>query len=240
MTSRLPKRIPLTAAAAFFAVSALVFLLVFGNGRVDLSLASLFYSPEAGGFPLRHHWFVEGFLYKGSKAFMTFIALLLIVLAGRLARRRTPGFTWLHFVAGVLGTLLLIVGVDAVKHLTGIQCPWSLTFYGGDSPYHDLIEELPACFKNAACHGRCFPAGHAMGGFYLFVWAAVFWRVRHRLALACLWGGLAAGFLLGLIRMIQGAHFLSHIVASCWCAALVAYLIGLMLRTVEKRRPKSV
>ena len=239
MTSRLPKRIPPTAAAAFFAVSALVFLLVFGNGRVDLSLASLFYSPEAGGFPLRHHWFVEGFLYKGSKAFMTFIALLLIVLAGRLARRRTPGFTWLHVVTGVLGTLLLIVGVDAVKHLTGIQCPWNLTFYGGDSPYHDLIEELPACFKNAACHGRCFPAGHAMGGFYLFVWAAVFWRVRHRLALACLWGGLAAGFLLGLIRMVQGAHFLSHIVASCWCAALIAYLIGLMLRTVEKRRPKS-
>lgn len=232
---------PARTALAFvlFAVTAVLFFLVFGNGVIDRSITEVFYSPDFDGFPLRRLWFVEVILYKGSKVFMTLVAFFLIWKAYQLIRRKTPGFTWWHLAAGFFGTILLLVGVDAAKRITGIQCPWSIDLYGGSMPYHTLVDELPACFRNSACRGRCFPAGHAMGGFYLFIWTAVFWNARRGLAVACLWAALGAGFLLGFIRMVQGAHFLSHVVASCWCAALFAYLIRLMLDAVEKRRLKS-
>jgi membrane-associated PAP2 superfamily phosphatase len=95
--------------------------------------------------------------------------------------------------------------------------------YGGKVPYTRLVEGNPAGVIN----GRCFPAGHAAGGFsFVGIYFAL--RDRHsKIARAGLAAGLILGTIYGYAQMARGAHFLSHTVwsaAICWFAALGLYL----------------
>nr|NLU58680.1 hypothetical protein [Pseudomonas sp. BIGb0427] len=54
--------------------------------------------------------------------------------------------------------------VTPVKAVTAVQCPWSLSEFGGKETYSELLSPRPATDKP----GRCWPGGHAATGFTLF------------------------------------------------------------------------
>jgi membrane-associated PAP2 superfamily phosphatase len=123
-----------------------------------------------------------------------------------------------------LGCLVLALGlstafVTPLKKVTQVQCPWSLTQFGGTETYSKLLEPRPATDKP----GLCWPGGHAATGFCLF---GLFFMLRDRkprLARVAFAVALIAGSVLSVGRMMQGAHFLSH---NMWTAVL-CWLIGL-------------
>jgi membrane-associated PAP2 superfamily phosphatase len=117
-----------------------------------------------------------------------------------------------------LGTGLVTLG----KQTTNRHCPWDCDLYGGKVPYVQLFESPPAGCKE----GKCFPAGHAAGGFSLMSLYFAFYR-RRRLALAGLAVGLALGALFGFGQVARGAHFVSHNIwtaAICWLVTLILYV----------------
>ncbi|RMU34889.1 phosphatase PAP2 family protein, partial [Pseudomonas avellanae] len=122
----------------------------------------------------------------------------------------------------VLSMALSTAFVTPVKVVTSVQCPWSLTEFGGQETYSELLSPRPATDKP----GRCWPGGHAATGFTLF---ALFFMLRDRRPrLAKL--GLIVAFGLGSVfsvgRMLQGAHFFSHNIWTavfCWLICLGVY-----------------
>jgi len=76
--------------------------------------------------------------------------------------------------------------------------------------------------------GQCFPAGHASTGFALMAFYFAAYRARrHALARAALSIGVLAGLLLGISRIAQGAHFVSHVLWAgliCWLVMLALHL----------------
>jgi membrane-associated PAP2 superfamily phosphatase len=119
--------------------------------------------------------------------------------------------------------------VSLLKSQSHRSCPYDLVEFGGSAPHVGLFDAAPS----GDFPGRCFPSGHASAGFCLlaFYFAGLALRNR-RLALAGLWGGIAAGMLFGFARLVQGAHFLSHNLWSalvCWLVILAVYaaVIGL-------------
>jgi membrane-associated PAP2 superfamily phosphatase len=120
---------------------------------------------------------------------------------------------------GPLGTMALSVllgvgAVGAMKQVTNVDCPWSLTEFGGERPYVSLFADRPDNLQR----GRCFPGAHSSSGFALFAcyFAALGrgrWRARLALGVALLVGG---GFAAG--QEARGAHFLSH---DLWSAAIM-------------------
>lgn len=93
------------------------------------------------------------------------------------------------------------------KKWTHVHCPWDLQRYGAHEVYIKTLEYYPSGQKPLK-EGRCFPAGHASGGFSLMAFYFIF--STPVLQIAALLFGLAYGWVMGSYQMLVGAHFLSH------------------------------
>jgi membrane-associated PAP2 superfamily phosphatase len=179
----------------------------------DHTLAAWFYDPELGAFPARGVVALEQLGHRAARVVLELIWLGLVLLAGTAgmvpnlrAHRRTLVLT---AIAMALGPLL----VSMLKNMTTPVCPWDQPYFGGQAV-------VPSSFWaiNAPA-GHCFPGGHAAAGFALiaFYWAGRATGQRRLqavgLILACV-----VGTALSAVRMVQGAHFLSH---NLWSAAIV-------------------
>lgn len=221
-----------------FGLTLGVLFLLFGNGHIDIAVENVIFQEEHGGFVLRHApWAMM--VYHSSKIVMAGIGLLFIFWAVKAWRSPRSPFSGKDFLIGLLGMIAILGSIDAIKRLFGIECPWSIDLFGGALPYHPLDTELPRCFLNHECGGRCFPAGHAMAGFYLVAWAMAFWNCYRRFAYTILIIGIVSGFLLGSFRMIQGAHFFSHMFFSCWLALFLAYLVRVIVMSWPSNTKKD-
>ena len=180
-------------------------LLLFDPTDLDFSLAHLFYTPGEG-FSGRHSFWLENILHDWAKqavillAVLTLAGFLISVFAAKFrAWRRPLGYLLL---AMVLSTSI----VTPLKTLTGIQCPWSLSEFGGTETYAPLLGAHAATLNP----GRCWPGGHASAGFSLFALYFFLRDRRPRAARIALGVALGLGSIFSLGRMMQGAHFLTH------------------------------
>ncbi|MEX2132442.1 MAG: phosphatase PAP2 family protein [Pseudohongiellaceae bacterium] len=116
-------------------------------------------------------------------------------------------------------SLLLVPGVvNAAKAISNIPCPVNLQHYGGDSPHVTLLSKTPDGFEQEQ-NARCYPAGHASGGFALL---SLFFLCRsagaRRKTIA---GVLVLAWTVGFYKMAIGDHFLSHTIVTMLLAWLL-------------------
>ncbi|MBC7945755.1 MAG: phosphatase PAP2 family protein [Burkholderiales bacterium] len=124
--------------------------------------------------------------------------------------------------------------MSGLKAISNKHCPYDLERYGGFAPYVGLLE-TPAPGIQA---GRCFPGGHASGGFSLMAAFFIWRRRRPQRAYLVLAATFACGFVLGFGRILQGAHFLSHNLCTAWVCWLVAIgLYPVVARFAEHHGP---
>lgn len=108
--------------------------------------------------------------------------------------------------------------VSGLKTLTGMHCPRQLSIFGGTEPYVRLLEDH-SCVKKP---GRCWPSGHAAGGYGFFAFYFVCRRRKPQYARVAFWIPFTIGTLLGFGRVMQGAHFVTHNIWTgliCWTVA---------------------
>ena len=144
--------------------------------------------------------------YHAPKILIALVGVAVLVLAAGPERwRRTTTRRSLLVVVCTLISTPVLVGLG--KTATNIFCPAEIMRYGGDAPYVRLCEPYPAD-QRPLRRGRCFPAGHASGGFALLSLAGLA-RTTHgrRTGMAV---GLMIGGAMGIYQMMNGAHYLSH------------------------------
>ncbi len=171
--------------------------------------------------------------YDGMKRGVAAVGVLSVLLfvAGLIFRRRAWVRAGLLLSLSCAATPLLVASLKAV---TGIYCPRQLALFGGDAPYRHLFSaSVPAS------GGRCFPGGHASGGFALTM--LFFCFSSRRAKAAALAAALALGWTMGLYQMMRGEHFLSHTVVSMLLAwqmniLLVLLVEGVLLPFLERKR----
>jgi lipid A 4'-phosphatase len=201
----------ITIYAGILAFVLVVFLFV---PQIDLAVSRLFYLPGRG-FVLAD-WPPVVFLYR-AVPWMTWVIFALAALAGIwLFLMRRPiwlidGKRLIFLVASVaLGSGLLANIV--LKDHWGRARPAQIEAFGGPRQF------TPAPLMVNECASNCsFVSGHATLGFS-FV-ALAFLLAPGALRRSATAAALAVGFVVGLGRMAQGAHFLSDVVY----AALLAY-----------------
>jgi len=209
-----PLRHVLYALAGLLAV-----LVYFELTPVDMVLQARLYDTAGGGWWWDRNEPVARFLlYDGIKALYVLFAAALLALLVLFRKRR--------FVAGnrrglfivLLSLVLVPLAANMLKASTNVACPRALSQFGGSLPYVKLLEPYPAG-RRPAQRQRCFPAGHASGGFALMslYYLPGSWR-RRRYALLF---GLVAGWTTGLYKMVIGDHYLSHTVVSMLMAWLI-------------------
>lgn len=213
-------------------------LLVLDPKPLDFALAEILYDPVTGFIGGRSSW-LENVLHDQVKILVIclgvacIVAFLLSLLPVRLRSWRRE-----------LGYLVLALGlstsiVPPLKTLTAVQCPWSLTQFGGHEAFSPLIGERPVTDKP----GRCWPGGHASTGFSLLALYFALRDRRPRLARWALGFALTLGCVLSFGRMMQGAHFLSHNLWTLlldWVIAVVGYRVLLYRTAAQPVLPATV
>lgn len=179
---------------------------------LDHTVAQWAYDAQAADFPARRWPALELWGHRLAKSAV--LALWLLLVAAALASHRLPRLQphrrllWLTVAAMGLGPAL----VAGLKDINTHACPWDLKAFGGSADPSALW------FVSRAEAGRCFPGGHAAGGFSLVALAFAGRALgRPRQAKLLLALALAVGLLFSVVRMSQGAHFLSH---NLWSAAI--------------------
>lgn len=212
----------LRTQASLLLLSGIVLLLVFEFTNLDIHVNNLFYDAQTQSFPLRHHPFMTQVMHHGLKTTMLVAGIGSIALAIWKLRQRSAGLRSRHVWVGSLGIILIPSAIALLKRATNKHCPWSLDIYGGNIPYTGLFETHAAQFGA----GQCFPAGHASGGFMLFSWAVALWIIQPKLAKCSLYLAVALGVLMGVARMMQGAHFLSHVLWTAWFSWAISMMLA--------------
>lgn len=217
------EREPLPRIWLLAPLALLVALLVMEMTAVDRTVSHWFYDTATHAFPLRQTFLLETVLHYWTKYLVTLVICLFAAAVGftYLAPALRPRRRLLLFIA--LAMTLAPLVVTAMKQVTDRPCPWNLVEFGGAVPHTHLFEAR----EQPHARGLCFPAGHASTGFALLAFFFAAHREgRHRLARTALLAGLLAGLTLGLGRIAQGAHFVSHVLWSgvvCWLVMVGLY-----------------
>lgn len=186
--------------------------LLFEATPLDRMLIGPYYDASRHVFPLRDDLFMQNVMHSGMKllvigiAFAVLGAVMLTCLLPQWVRHRRR-LLWI--VAGIAGGSLL---VSLLKHGSTLHCPWDLAEYGGYAPFHSLFGSR----ADGITAGRCFPGGHAAGGFALMAFYFALRDVDARAARLSLAAALALGMVMGWSQMMRGAHFMSHNLWSAW------------------------
>ncbi len=196
----------------------LTVLVLFPPHQLDVAISSLFFDGKA--FFLKRDFLFDFVLYKTTKAVPIFAALVALGLIVwniyKRCRNEPANEKALVLSIYTIGAMLLCIGVVAwLKATTGVYCPWSVDAFAGQAAIN--TPSWSWVFQE----GHCWPAGHAGTGFCLFALYFALRDTQPQRARNLLIAVFIFGVLCSAGRIVQGAHFLSHTIAT----SLIDWLI---------------
>ena len=134
--------------------------------------------------------------------------------------------------AGFLAASLIIgpglIVESLLKPNWGRARPDEIVAFGGTLPY------TPPLWLSDACSHNCsFASGHAAVAFWVTAYAYLVPSRYYRSAMAA---GLLFGLAVGLVRIMQGAHFFSDVI---YAGAIVAAVNALLARLILNHRDNT-
>jgi lipid A 4'-phosphatase len=219
----------------FLGLSTLLAALFFFFPVIDLWAAAQFYHPDQGFFIANTSSNkILPFLPWAVKIFVTACWLLIglnLVRSHYLGKKR-PVVASNRVVLFLLFTLGIGPGllVNAIlKDHCGRARPFQVTEFGGNRHF------TPAFVISDQCKTNCsFVSGDASLGYFGLAFFFVARRRRTLIASAA----VLAGTLIGLVRMAQGAHFLSDVIFSGVFTFLAGWLLYFLI--LQPRLSKKI
>ncbi|MFM2480888.1 phosphatase PAP2 family protein [Celerinatantimonas sp. YJH-8] len=194
-----------------FIVSTLPFYLF---PQIDLWVSGLFYTHH-DQFIWKHHPLVIGlYLIFGHIHWLLIVLFIGGLIYCVLPKQNAGKRYWRKRLSFLMITLILgpglLVNTVLKDHSFGRPRPIQIEQFAGHDDFAPVLHYSGECRHNCS-----FVSGHASIAFYFIVLAWVFKKRR------LFWLGVGLGSLVGFIRILQGAHFLSDIVFAFWVDYIV-------------------
>ena len=194
----------------FLAVFAAAMGILIGWPAIDLAASRVFYTP-GGGFS---HSAVLGTIHADLRYFV--IAIVVLAIAALVAWKSRRRAALYLLLALAIGPGLVVNTV--FKDHWGRARPAQIVEFGGTQKFTPVFVPADQCTTNCS-----FPAGDPAVGFFLVSAALLVpGLTTRRWAIA---GAVAVGAALGLMRIAQGGHFLSDVVASGFLVTGLSWLL---------------
>jgi membrane-associated PAP2 superfamily phosphatase len=218
------------------ALSALLFTWIARSGTLDFWIEQRFFDPVTHSFPLKNAPYL---VFLGHTLLKDVTSLGLLV--GIVLAVAGNWVDWLRPWRRALTTFCVMAGAAAllVQQLKGSSvhaCPWDLAMYGGHDAWFPLFDRVSAAVEL----GRCWPGGHASGGFAIIAGYFALRTQRPQWARRMLVLGLVLGTIMGGVQMARGAHFLSHNLWTLWFVWLTCFAIDAALHVWQRRATLAV
>lgn len=188
-------------------------------------------------FPHKH-WLIDRtnpvtkfIFYDGIK--IAFIIFIMCIIGSLIFFRKSNLVN--EYKTGLLivvfSAILIPVFIGTLKATTNTPCPKNITHYNGTYPYVTFLGHYPATFHQSGTI-KCFPAGHASGGFALLSLFFLFKKKKNRLIAVAI--SMTIGWSIGFYKILIGDHFLSHTIYSMVLAWLLILIIACITSTYTK------
>ena len=192
---------------------------IFWVSNLDIFFEEYFYSSDKGWFLKKAEPWNLLYNHGNIPGLSLGILALLAIIVGFFYRKVRRYRKIAMFLV-----LVLVIGPGIITHSVfkenwGRPRPRQIVNFGGTKDF------LPVWVKGTPGNGKSFPSGHAAIGYYVLTPFFILRRVNKKGAVIFLLIGVGYGSLMGIGRMIQGAHFASDVL---WSAGFT-YLTGLSL-----------
>lgn len=215
------------------------FLLIFVIGffqftNIDIMIQNYFYNSETKSWLIdKDEPILKLFLYDGLKQgliiFGVFILILLIFFRkNEFVKEYKKGLIILLLCSIFVPTI-----VGSLKAITNTPCPCNIEHFGGAYPDIKVFDKYPEDFIQKS-KAKCWPAGHASGGFALM--ALFFFFKNPRNQFFGLIGAITLGWSMGTYKMLLGDHFLSHTIITMILAWIIILTIVKLTQLKEKEK----
>jgi len=200
-------------------------ILFFGLNDIDLTIQDMFYNFGDKTWLLGQESQPYKFIfYDGiKKLLIAFAVVLVAVFLSSYKIKSLRGYRQGLLIV-ILSAAVIPVSVGALKKETNMPCPKGELRYGGFYPRTAVWDSYDENFYLKDYRNKCWPAGHASGGFALLSLFFLFKKRRHKILSLVL--ALVVGWTMGIYKMIIGDHFFSHTVITMILAWLLILLIA--------------
>lgn len=221
------KNIVITSMLLIFAIT------IFQITDLDIFFQNLFFDFNTSTWIWNKDESISKFiLYDGIKGLLIGIAFLTLMFL-LIFRKKTflNGYKKGLFLF-VLASIIIPTVVGTLKATTNTPCPKNIEHFGGNYPDIKVFDSYPKDFVQEK-KIKCWPAGHASGGFTLLSLFFLFKKRKNQyLALT---GALIIGWAMGTYKMLIGDHFLSHTIITMLIAWLIVLLLKQLLDFIERK-----
>jgi len=207
----------------------LVFCIVFfAYSDLDMLVQDNFYNFNTHKWILDSHDEPYRFIfYDGIKKLLIAIAVSLLISLAFVKKSKLINEYKKGIIVVVLSAILVPLTVGTLKKYTNMPCPESEIRYDGEYPKTKVWQSYTKEFQNLdSC--KCWPAGHASGGFALLSLFFMFKSRRNKKI--ALFISMSVAWSMGLYKMMVGDHFLSHTVITMVLAWLIILIIAKFIK----------
>lgn len=224
------KQIFLTFLVLFFSI------LFFELSNVNFYIQDMFYEQQTHTWILQRSQEPYKFIfYDGIKTLLILVALSFLIAIIFFRKNATVQAYKRGIYIVVFSAVLVSALVGELKKQTNMPCPKNEIHYGGEYPSTKVWQSYPKSFVQTD-KIRCWPAGHASGGFALMSLFFLFKTKRNKnLALVSV---ITIAWSMGLYKMLIGDHFLGHTVVTMILAWLIILLVKKSVYSLSKTSTK--
>ena len=209
----------------FTFILLLVSIVFFAKSDLDIYVEDMFFNFETNKYILGAHAQPYKFIfYDGIKKLLIVFAVSLLLSLIFLRKTKLIKEYKKGILIIVLSAIFVPTIVGELKKDTNMPCPKDELRYGGLYPKTAVWECYDEEFKFKEQRIKCWPAGHASGGFALMSLFFLFKKRRNQFI--GLGVALGVGWSMGLYKMLIGDHFLSHTVITMLLAWLIILIIA--------------
>jgi len=133
----------------------------------------------------------------------------------------------------LLSAIFIPLIIGSLKAITNTPCPCNIVTFNGIYPEVKVFDSYPKDFVQPS-KAKCWPAGHASGGFALMALFFLFKTPKNQKKALIV--SLVIAWSMGTYKMLLGDHFLSHTIITMLMSWLIILII--VKFTLFKQRSK--
>ena len=204
-------------------------ILIFQFTELDIFVQTHFFNFETKKWIIdENEPILKFFFYDGAKNSLLIFAIITLFSLIFFRKKSIIKEYQKGLIIVLLAAAIVPSVIGTLKAVSNTPCPNNINYFGGEYPDIKVFDSYPKDFVQKS-KAKCWPAGHASGGFALLSLFFLFKSTTNRKKSIIF--ALIIGWSMGLYKMLVGDHFLSHTIITMLLSWL---LILLIVKSIEK------
>ena len=228
MLENLNKQITITT------ILLIVVIALFQFTQLDITIQNFFYNFETKTWIIdKDEPILKFFLYDGLKKALIFFAVAILFSLIFFRKKALIQEYKKGLIIVLLAAIFIPLIIGSLNAITNTPCPCNIVDFGGTYPLIKVFDTYPKDFVQPS-KAKCWPAGHASGGFALMALFFLFKTPLNQKRAIIV--GIVVGWSMGTYKMLLGDHFLSHSIITMMMAWLIILIIVKLVNKLQRQR----